>query len=198
MHMAGSLKDQLIKAGLVSADRARKVERQARAEKQTRRNTKSPPDATAPGAAEASVAAEARERARQLQREKMERDRALARAANDKAAAKALRAEIKQIILQNDQRSKTMSDDDVAYNFLHGKRVKRIYVPQAHRDQIANGSLIIVNNDGNYHLLPKAAAEKVRTRDPNRIIVAHDGSTSEPEPEDEYYARFKVPDDLDW
>jgi hypothetical protein len=195
MHMAGSLKDQLVKAGLVSADRARKVERQARAEKQARRNTRSPPGASA---AEASVAAEARERARELQREKAERDRALARAANDKAAAKALRAEIKQIILQNDQRSKTMSDDDVAYNFLHGKRVKRIYVPEAQRDQISNGSLVIVNNDGNYHLLPKAAAEKVRTRDPKRIIVAHDGAASEPDSEDEYYARFRVPDDLDW
>jgi hypothetical protein len=198
MNMAGSLKDQLVKAGLVTADRARKVERQTRAEQQARRNTKPPPAAAAPVAAERSVAADARERARQLQREKAERDRALARAANDKAAAKALRAEIKQIILQNDQRSKTMSDDDVAYNFLHGKRVKRIYVPEAQRDQISNGSLVIVNNDGSYHLLPQAAAEKVRARDPKRIIVAHDGSTSQPEPEDEYYARFKVPDDLDW
>lgn len=196
--MAGTLKDQLIKAGLVSPDRAKKIEREAKAEKQAQRQSKG----TGGGPkrpAEATVADEARARAQKQRREKAERDRALARAANDKAAEKALRAEIRQIILQNDQRVKTMSDDDVAYNFLHGKRVKRIYVPKEQRDQIVSGALVIVNNDGNYHLLTKEAAEKVRARDPKRIIVANDGAKApEPGSDDEYYAKFKVPDDLDW
>ncbi len=120
------------------------------------------------------------------------------RAIADKAKARALHAEIKQIITAHDQRVKTMSDDDVPYNFVHGKRVKRIYVPPAQREQISRGALVIVNNDGRYHLLPKKAAEKVRARDPKRIIVAHDGSAPEPDSDDEYYARFQVPDDLDW
>lgn len=189
--MAGSLKDQLLQAGLVTPDRARKVERQAKAEKQARRKGKTPPP-------DPTKATEARARAEQMKREKAERDRAQARAVNEKAAAKALRAEIKQIILQNDKRVKTMSDDDVPYNFVHGKRVKRIYVPPAQRDQISKGNLFIVNNDGNYHLLDKAAAEKVRQRDPKRIIVAHEEKEPEPGSDDEYYAQFKVPDDLDW
>lgn len=188
--MAGSLKDQLLKAGLVTPDRAKKIERQVRAEQNAQRQGgKRPTDASA---------AEARQRAERLRQEKADRDRVAARERNEKSAAKALRAEIRQIILQHDQRVKTVSDDDVAYNFVHGKRIKRIYVPAAQRDQISSGSLVIVNNDGNYHLLPKAAAEKVRARDPKRIIVAHDGSTPEPDSDDEYYARFKVPDDLDW
>lgn len=189
--MAGSLQDQLLKAGLVTADKARKIERQARAEQHGRRKGKKPPP-------QPSAAAEARERVRKQSDEKAKRDRAQMRAIADKAKEKALRAEIKQIILQHDQRVKTASDDDVAYNFVHGKRVKRIYVPKAQRDQISNGNLVIVNNDGHYHLLPKAAAEKVRKRDPRRIIVAHDAATPEPDSDDEYYARFKVPDDLDW
>ncbi len=201
--MPGSLKDQLLKAGLVTPDRARKIEREARAEKNAKRHGKGkakgedkPP--------EPSALTEAQLRARELNREKAERDRAQMRAIADKAKEKALRAEIKQIILQNDQRVKTQSDDDVAYNFVHGKRVKRIYVPPAQRDQISSGKLVIVNNDGHYHLLPKKAAEKVRKRDPKRIIVEHDGakpaSGSEPEPgsDDDYYAKFQVPDDLDW
>lgn len=189
--MAGSLKDQLLKAGLVTPDRAKKIERQARAEQNARRKgSKPPPDP--------SAAAQARQRAERLRQEKADRDRNAARERNEKSAARALRAEIKQIILQHDQRVKTMSDDDVAYNFVHGKRIKRIYVPAAQRDQISNGSLVIVNNDGHYHLLPKAAAEKVRARDPKRIIVAHDDGPPEPDSDDEYYARFKVPDDLDW
>ena len=191
MRMAGSLKDQLLKAGLVSADRARKLERQARAEQNAARKGKTkPPDP--------SVAAAARERAEKLKREKAERDRALAQAGNDKAAAKALRAEIKQIIVQNDQRVKGLRDDDVPYNFVHGKRIKRIYVPAAQRDQISNGNLLIVNNDGLYHLLSREAAEKVRVRDPKRIIVDNKEATPEPGSDDEYYAKFKVPDDLDW
>jgi uncharacterized protein len=189
--MSGSLKDQLLKAGLVTPDRARKVERQAKAEKRARRGGKAAP-------AEPSATAAARERAAQLKREKAEHDRAHAKAANEKATAKAQRAEIKQIILQNDQRVKTMNDDDVAYNFVHGKRVKRIYVPAAQREQISNGSLVIVNNDGHYHLLSKETAEKIRARDPKRIIVAHSDKAPEAGSDDEYYARFQVPDDLDW
>jgi uncharacterized protein len=153
--MSGSLKDQLVKAGLVTADRARKVERQARAEKHARRNAKASPDAAPSTLVDDASAAGAKERARQLQREKAERDRAMARAANEQTAARALRAEIRQIIQQNDQRTGTTSDDDVAYNFVHSKRVKR-------------------------------------------IIVAHDDRAPEPGSDDEYYARFKVPDDLDW
>ena len=189
--MPGSLKDQLVKAGLVSPDRARKVEREARAEKAARRKGKAP-------SPEPSAATEARQRAAQQNHEKAERDRAQMRAIADKAKEKALRAEIKQIILHNDRRVTKTSDDDVAYNFVHGKRIKRIYVPAAQRDQISNGTLVIVNNDGIYHLLPKAAAEKVRARDPKRIIVAHDGNKPAPDSDDEHYARFQVPDDLDW
>lgn len=193
--MAGSLKDQLLKAGLATPDQARKAERQARVEKQAHRQGKGKGKSPAP---EPPPLTEAQQRARQLQQEKAERDRAQMRAIADKAREKALRAEIKQIILQNDQRVKSTSDDDVAYNFVHGKRVKRIYVPPAQRDQISKGTLVIVNNDGIYHLLPKKAAEKVRQRDPKRIIVAHERGKPEPDSDDEYYARFQVPDDLDW
>ncbi|MFU8816007.1 MAG: DUF2058 domain-containing protein [Pseudomonadales bacterium] len=189
--MAGSLRDQLIKAGLATPDRARKVDREVRVEKQARRKGKS-------SAPQPSAAVEARARAQEINHQKAERDRAQMRAIADKAKAKALQAEIKQIVVQNDRRVKTQSDDDVAYNFVHGKRVKRIYVPKAQRDQISNGSLVIVNNDGIYHLLPKAAAEKVRARDPKRIIVAHSESKPAPGSDDDYYARFEVPDDLDW
>lgn len=196
--MAGSLKDQLLKAGLVTPDRARKIEREARAEKNARRQGQG----KAKGrdkAPQPTALTEAQQRARQLNAEKAERDRAQMRAIADKAKDKALRAEIRQIIVQNDQRVKTQSDDDVAYNFVHGKRVKRIYVPAAQRDQISRGSLVIVNNDGRYHLLSKKAAEKVRARDPKRIIVAHDPDKApEPGSDDEYYARFQIPDDLDW
>jgi uncharacterized protein YaiL (DUF2058 family) len=206
--MAGSLRDQLIKSGLVTVDRARKVERQARAEKQGQRKggqAQKPEEqgqaAAKPAATEAP--ASVRDRARQLNAQKAERARAEQRVVNDKIAERALRAELKQLIHRNDQKAKIPSEDDVPYNFLHGKKVKRIYVTPEQRAKLSSGSLVIVNDDGRYHLVASEIAERVRARDPKRIIAAHQQEdTPEPPPEPgsdaEYYARFKVPDDLDW
>jgi uncharacterized protein YaiL (DUF2058 family) len=209
--MSSSLRDQLIKSGLVSVDRARKVERQARAEKHADRRAKTQAEPGGTGAAGAqtgtgpdaptSAAAIARARAVELNIEKARRDRALQEEIKEKAAAKALRAELKQLIQQHDQRARTSSDDDVPYNFVHGKKVKRIYISRAQQAQLSSGSLVVVNDDGRYHLVSKEVAERVRARDPKRIIAAH-GAASEQAPEPgsdaEFYARFQVPDDLDW
>jgi uncharacterized protein YaiL (DUF2058 family) len=181
--MAGSLRDQLVKAGLATAGQAKKAERQNRAEKQARRNDPAPDPQAA---------------ARQLKAEKAERDRALARVRNDKASAKALRAEIKQIILQNDQRASAVKDDDVPYNFVHGKKIKKIHLPRDQQRELSKGTLVIVNNDGRYHLVSRAVADQISSRDPKRIIADHTQSSSETSEDDEHYAKFKVPDDLDW
>jgi len=205
--MSSSLRDQLIKSGLVTADKARKVERQARAEKQADRRDKARGQGAAAGPASAaaeapsSAAAIARARAVELNIEKARRDRALQEAIKEKAAAKAQRAELKQLIQQNDQRARTSSEDDVPYNFVHGKKVKRIYISRAQQAQLSSGSLVVVNDDGRYHLVSKAVADRVRARDPKRIIAAHGAAPEQaPEPgsDAEFYARFEVPDDLDW
>lgn len=211
--MAGSLRDQLVKAGLATNDRAKKAERQARAEKNARLHGQAG-DAEAGSTqnsggggkrkaknqarTEPSSAAGVRERARQLKVEKATRDRAIANVANSKIVAKTLRAEIRQIIQQNDQKSTVARDDDVPYNFLHGKKVKRIYVSRAQQEQLSSGSLVIVNNDGRYHLVSSSVADKISTRDPKRIIAQQESQSEEPSADDDYYARFKVPDDLDW
>jgi len=206
--MGNSLRDQLIKSGLATVDQARKAERKARAEKHAQRQGDAKPSdpAASPGDGPAktsrdpgarAAAASLRARAQQLNAEKAERDRALQQAVNEKAAAKALRAELKQLIQQNDQRTKP-SDDDVPYNFVHGKKIKRIYITREHQARLSNGSLVIVNDDGRYHLVSDSVAERVRGRDPKRIIAAHGDKSAEPGADDEYYARFKVPDDLDW
>ena len=197
--MAGSLRDQLVKAGLATSAQAKKAERQvnrSQTQKRTQKGTQK--GSQTEGAAEAARLPDAKQRAQQLNKAKAEKDRELARQRNDKYAARAQRAEIKQIILQNDQRSKTLNEDDVPYNFIHGKRIKRLYLPQAQKDQLISGSLVIVNNDGIYHFVSKAVAEKIAQRDPKRIIVAHTEKPAEPSEDDEYYAKFAVPDDLDW
>lgn len=192
--MAGSLRDQLVKAGLATSSQAKKAERQQRVESQSQRRDDKKSGTVAP----ATATNKAKQRAQKLKTEKVTRDRALAGERNKKYAAKALRAEIKQIILTNDQRAKTTTDADIPYNFVHGKKIKKIYVPAAQKDLLISGALVIVNNDGLYHFISKAVAEQVAARDPKRIIVAHDGKPEVPSEDDEHYAKFAVPDDLDW
>ena len=202
--MAGSLRDQLVKSGLASASQARKAERQTRAEKQASRH-KHAGDAEAKAGgvkrkaqADPSSPANVQQRARQLNTQKVKRDRAIASVRNARAAEKAIRAEIKQIIAQNDQRAGGTREDDAPYNFLHGKKIKKIYVPQAQREQLSSGSLVIVNDDGHYHLVSTVVAEQIGARDPKRIITVHKENPAQPSEHDDHYARFKVPDDLDW
>ena len=185
--MAGSLRDQLVKAGLATSAQAKKAERQANREKNQQH--KKPADQKKPNV---------KQRAQQLKKEKVEKDRALAKTRNDKYAARALRAEIKQMILQNDQRAKTSNESDVPYNFVHGKKIKRIYLPESQRTQLINGSLVVVNNDGLYHFVSKQVADKIAQRDPKRIIVAYTDKPEATSEDDEYYAKFAIPDDLDW
>ena len=62
----------------------------------------------------------------------------------------------------------------------------------------AGNSDIVINNDGNYHFVVPDIAAKIEQRDPKRIIVAHNQSEKEKTADDEFYAKFEIPDDLDW
>ena len=212
--MAQSLRDQLVAAGLASNSQAKKAEKQKRAEAQARAQGKKKqgkgsknkkkggaaakkPLEGSPQAAAAEPTATAR--AKLAQAAKVRRDKELARERNEKAQARALRAQIKQLVKENDQRVKEKSDTDVPYNFLHKKKIKRIYVPPAQLDALSKGKLVIVNNDGLYHLVTPEIADKIAERDPKWIITAHDESSAADDPAmDDYYKKFEVPDDLDW
>ncbi|MGI9325843.1 MAG: DUF2058 domain-containing protein [Pseudomonadales bacterium] len=204
--MSSSLRDQLVKAGLATASQAKKAERAQEAKRRGSggKSVKGGKQGARKGAAKAEAVADtspdgvAKARARQVQSEKAERDRAIAKVRNEKAALKAQRAEIKQLIAQNDVRADKTNDDDAPYNFVHGKKIKRIYVPKQQVEDLSAGRLVIVNNDGRYHIVSKAVAEKISARDPKWIIAAHAQSANAGEAEDEYYKQFEVPDDLDW
>ncbi|MEM9620167.1 MAG: DUF2058 domain-containing protein [Pseudomonadota bacterium] len=193
--MGESLRDQLVKAGLATGAQAKKAERQQRAEAQAKKRGGKQRQKSS---VEPTEQDKVRARAKDQQARKAARDRELAQQRNEKYAAKALRAELKQLILQNDQRVKAPDDDAHPYNFVHGKRIKKLYVTQQQLQALSSGQLIIVNNDGNYHFLLPKVADKVAQRDPKRIIVAHNKESEPPSEDDEYYAKFKVPDDLDW
>ena len=202
--MSNSLRDQLVKAGLATSSQAKKAEKQSRAEQASKRHRGGKKNRNAPAAEKPDSAKDSspQAKAKRLQAEKAKKDKQLAKSRNDKYAQRALRAEIKQILKEHDQRTKVTDDEAVPYNFVHGKRIKRVYVTAAQRDQLSSGRLIVINNDGNYHFVAPDIAAKIEQRDPKRIIVAHKDADKEQNKEktadDEFYAKFEVPDDLDW
>ncbi|MBJ7573904.1 DUF2058 domain-containing protein [Luteimonas sp. MC1828] len=179
--MRNPLQEQLLKAGLAKKSRVDQVARE-----QTRqRHAKSPPPV--------DEAKAALERARL---EKIERDRALSAERNEQARAQELRAQVRQIVEQN----RLAVDGTMDYRFTHAGVIRSLLVTDAVRRQLASGSLVVACHDAGYAIIPRAAAEKVEARDPAMIALDHARSAppQSDAADDDWYGRFKVPDDLVW
>lgn len=180
--MRNPLQEQLLKAGLVKKGQVAQVERdQAR-----RRQGKAP---AAPDPAQVD--------AQRLREEKVERDRALAAERNAQARQAELRAQARQIVATQ----RIAASGDSPYHFTDGGVIRALAVDTAQRGQLARGALVIVRDGEGHALLPRAAADKVRERAPDLLVVDH-GQAAAAGPQDpamdEYYRRFPVPDDLVW
>ena len=202
--MSQSLRDQLVKAGLATTAQAKKAERSKRAEttaqRQQGKSTKGKKGKDGQSSTTQSETEKVKAKAALQRAAKAARDKALAQRRNEKSHTKALEAQITQLIRQNDERTKVSDDDAVPYNFLHGKKIKKIFVNKVQLDALSVGRLVVVNNNGLYHFVSAKVAKQIEERDPRRIIVAHRRDEKPPEPgsDDEFYAKFEVPDDLDW
>ena len=179
--MSLSLRDQLLKAGLVNEKQAKQAERQ---KKKQQRMVKR-------GQAEADLSTQ--QAAAQAMAEKAKRDQERNREHQEKAERKALNAQIKQLI--ESCRLPKMDTEDY-YNFVDQKKVKRIAVNDLMRDKLSRGSLAIISHAGGYEIIPRDAALKIQERDARRILLLNT-QTEAPE-EDDPYAAYQVPDDLMW
>ena len=178
--MRNPLQDQLLKAGLVKKSKVAQVVR----EQEKQRHGKAP----APASPEQIEA-------QRLQAERAERDRALAAERNAAAHANELRAQVRQIVETN----KIKRDGEIAYRFTDGDRIYSVLVNESLRAQLAGGALVIARHDQGYEMVPRAAAEKIRARDPAAIVLDHGRADAAAGGDhDEHYAKFKVPDDLIW
>lgn len=175
--MAGSLQDQLVKAGLATEQQARSTKSKKRKQK---RSGAQPPDAAQ------------RQQATEAAAEKRKRDQELNRQRDEEAKRKAEQIVLWQLVRDN---RIARSAADTPFNFTDGKALKRLYVSAAqHRDLVA-GSLAIVRHDDFYELVPAAVAERLASAEPALVLVHNQ---PEPEDGDDEYADFKVPDDLMW
>ena len=182
--MATSLQDQLLKAGLVEEKQLKKSRSEKRKKVRKQQHSKE------------GVVDEAKEAAKLALAQKAQRDRELAQQRNKEAEAKAIAAQVRQIITMNKLEK---NSGDLAYKFVDDKKIKSLYVDQKTLDHLSNGVLAIVSLDDSYEIVPQTAALKIQQRDPDCVIVCHQKDSSlQAEEEDDPYADFKVPDDLMW
>jgi len=86
---------------------------------------------------------------------------------------------------------------DIAYQFTDGTRIKKIYVTEQLQKDLVNGRLAIAKLGNEFELLPSSAAEKIRQRDPQVIVLLNTYEVTGVD-EDDPYAEYQIPDDLMW
>lgn len=176
-----SLHEQLLKAGVVDEKKAKQLK------KEKRKAAKQP---KGQAQIDESKAAAARALA-----EKAERDRELNRQRQAEAEKKAIQAQITQLISTHklDRRG-----GELSYQFVDGKKIKKLYVTNDLQTQLTRGQIAIVKQGETYELVPATVAEKIKQRDKSRVLVLHDKSASQAVDEDDPYADYQIPDDLMW
>ena len=179
--MAGSLKDQLFKAGIASKKQIKQVELEKR--KQSKQGSKPDNDQHA-----ASV-----EAARQ---EKLQKDRALNQARKQAQAQRAGQAEIRQLVDQH--RIRLPKDGDIRYYFISQGKVKQLWINADLQRQLASRRIALVCVDERFELVPYEIAERIIQRDPGAVIKEDTERRDKIAAEEAEYEQFQIPDDLDW
>ncbi|ALD97271.1 MULTISPECIES: DUF2058 domain-containing protein [Pseudomonas] len=179
--MSLSLRDQLLKAGLVNQKQAKQVGKEKQKEQRLVHKGQAQADDSQKRAAQEAMA------------EKAKRDQELNRQQQEKVEQKARAAQVKQLI-EVSRLPKLITED--YYNFVDDKKVKRIPVNAMVRNKLSSGSLAIVHHGGGYEIIPREAALKIQERDPRRIVLLN--TPTEAPDADDPYAAYQVPDDLMW
>lgn len=180
--MAGSLQDQLLKAGLADKKKAKQInkDKQKQAKVQRKSNTE--------------VVDETKAQVEQARKDKLEKDRLLNEQRKAEADKKALAAQVKQLI-EGSRISRQGAELD--YNFTDNKKIKKMLVTGTMLEQLSRGRLAIVSLGDKYEVVPPAVAEKIAQRMPERVIVSNQTAQDDVD-EDDPYADYQIPDDLMW
>ncbi|MDF2180901.1 DUF2058 domain-containing protein [Neptuniibacter sp. CAU 1671] len=184
--MAGSLKDQLLKAGLADQKKAKQIDTEKR--KQKKQQTK----ARKSGLALDNQHADLQAKLQQEREEKREKDRLLNQQREAEKREREITAQCRQMIQQ--QQVVVPDNAEVGYNFVYDKKIKKIYVTDTLQQQLSRGQLAIGVLDEKFYLVPDKFADKIEQRRPEMVIRIEAEETDEDDP----YADFKIPDDLMW
>jgi uncharacterized protein len=181
--MSLSLRDQLLKAGLVTEQQAQKAERDQRQKDYSAPRGRKKPTGPTPQELAAQRAAA----------EKAAKDAELNRRKQEKLERRAKFAQIKQLVAAH-QVPRVETED--FYNFTDGAAIKRVPVNPVLRQQLISGTLAIVRCEGRYAFVPADVGEQIRAR-VERALIHHNKPNAAPS-DDDPYKDYVVPDDLVW
>jgi uncharacterized protein len=176
-----SLQEQLLKVGMVDKKKVKQANQEKTQQKKVERRTGT------------QSVDEARLAALETQRKNAERAREINAQRDAAARQKAIMAQIIQMVQQNRQ---SKGRGDIAYNFAHDNKIKRIYVSAEVQAHLIAGRLVIVCQGENIELVPKIFADKIAERDASLVVRVN--KTSAEIDADDPYAAFQIPDDLMW
>lgn len=175
-----ALQAQLLKAGLVDAKKAKKINQQQQHAKKTGQD---------------QTDLEIRQSLAQAQQEKLAKDQALNKQKQAEIERKTAEANIRQMLTQHQIKD---TQGDTAYQFIDQQKVKKIYISQALYEQIVAGRVWIARLETSHVLLPRALGEKIAQRAPDVIVVNNSLDKAQISDEDDPYAAYVIPDDLMW
>lgn len=181
--MGNSLQEQLLKSGLADKSTAK----QARSEKRKKqklqhKNVSLAEDEVALAAAKAMEEKRLKDielnRQQQLEREK-----------------KALFAQAKQIIEINLQ---PKGKGETHLNVVEDSVIRRLLVSHHVHKQVIDGRLAVVRATEGLGLVPMPIADKIMERVPELVLYRADKQENKVAEQDDWYAEYKIPDDLMW
>lgn len=182
--MAQSLRDQLLKMGLVDKKQA------SQAKKTTYKKNKE----------ENKGRMQAPDEHKILAQQALAEKKNQARSANEKRQQELKKNEtggqLRQLISSN---LVPLKDGAISYRFTDNNKIARILLPTKEMvDELSQGTLAIIREKGGYGVVPSSIAEKIQVLRPD-LIVVHNVSPPKPEQDpDDPYAAYTVPDDLIW
>jgi uncharacterized protein YaiL (DUF2058 family) len=179
--MGNSLQEQLLKAGLADAKQAKKAAAGKPPKKKKKRG------------GQGEDLSESARAAREAMAKKAARDRELNEQRKREADARALQAQVRQLIEQN---RLSREDAELDYHFVDSGKVRKLQVTLAIHQQLANGKADVVRLGTGYEVVSEGIAEKMRERDPDSVIARNQAASDAAE--DDAYKDYPVPDDLIW
>ena len=184
--MNDAFREQLLKAGLATKKQAKAVTHEENVGRRKRRKKNK-----GGAASETEVSAD-QQAAQAAAEEKRLRDKALNEEREETRKAEAVRSEVDDLVTKNRLKD---TKGEIAYQFVDDKKVKRVFVTEAVRKELAEGDIGIVDLKGAYVLVSRDIALKVEDRCPERLVWLNEPEETD---EDDPYGDYKVPDDLVW
>ena len=192
--MARSLRDELLKAGLVTGEQAARAGRGRRpsekpvgsgtaGKRAAKRRPREAPKRRFPGrtpGSPAPVPAPAKPPD-----------------ADPEARIRQLNLDIRRILDTEAEKAGAGAETDTPFHFAREDRIKRIYVNEDQRRRLSDGELAIIGFGRRHHLVPRPAGERIRELRPEVFVFIASGEPGSDVVE-EGYEGYEVPDCLVW